>query len=340
MNQSPILQTIPLDFQWPALDPFLFCVHHLDLYPEGNETMGPEPDSLKGRNIGSDFTPKDGWRMYHGDSIPGFPVHPHRGFETITIVRDGIVDHSDSMGAAGRYGAGDTQWLTAGKGVQHCEMFPLIHGDRANTLQLFQIWINLPQKSKFVDPAFVMLWNEKIPRQVFEDDKGRKTKIEIVAGSMGGNQPPAPPPGSWAADPANEVAVWILDMEAHANWTLPTASAGVNRVLYFYEGESLSIGNTTLKVKTAAALQSDISVTLEAGNQPVRILILQGKPIDEPVAQYGPFVMNTREEIQEAFFDYQQTQFGGWPWKNTDHVHPREKQRFAKFANGQEEFPS
>jgi len=339
MKQAPILKTIPLDMQWPAPDPFLFCVHHYDAYPEGNDDMGPEPASLLGRNIGSDFEPRNGWRMYHGDTVPGFPVHPHRGFETITIVQDGIIDHSDSMGAAGRYGAGDTQWMTAGKGVQHCEMFPLIHRDRANTMQLFQIWINLPQKSKFVDPAFVMFWREDTPRKVFEDDKGAKTLVEVVAGKLDDIKPLAPPPDSWAADNANEVAIWIIDMEAHANWTLPAASEGVNRVLYFYEGESLGIGDTTLEVKTAAVMRPETSVTLHAGNQHVRILMLQGKPIDEPVAQHGPFVMNTQEEVVQAYRDFQETHFGGWQWEKTDQVHPRDKPRFARFADGREELP-
>ena len=84
--------------------------------------------------MGDDFIIKDGFRMYHGKSVPGFPGHPHRGFETITVVRKGIVDHADSMGASGRYGNGDVQWMTAGKGVQHSEMFPLIHSDKENTI--------------------------------------------------------------------------------------------------------------------------------------------------------------------------------------------------------------
>jgi len=339
MKQGPILKTVPLEFQWPAPDPFLFCVHHYDAYPEGNDNMGPEPASLSGRNIGSDFDPKNGWRMYHGDTVPGFPVHPHRGFETITIVQDGIIDHSDSMGAAGRYGEGDTQWMTAGKGVQHCEMFPLIHRDQANTVQLFQIWLNLPHKSKFVDPAYVMLWNEQIPRRIFEDDKGAKTQVEVVAGMLDDIKPLAPPPDSWAADSANEVAIWIIDMEANANWTLPAASEDVNRMLYFYQGEALDIDDTTLEVMTAAIMQPETAVTLHAGKQPVRILMLQGKPIDEPVAQYGPFVMNTQEEIVQAYRDFQATRFGGWPWEKTDHVHPRDKPRFARFADGHEEIP-
>lgn len=118
MKQEAIINIIPLDFMWPVQNPFLFFAHHLDRYPAGNENMGPSA-SLQGRNIGNDFKLKDGWRMYHGATVPGFPVHPHRGFETITVVLKGFVDHSDSHGQAGRYGEGDVQWMTAGSGLQH-----------------------------------------------------------------------------------------------------------------------------------------------------------------------------------------------------------------------------
>ncbi|HEX4925826.1 MAG TPA: pirin family protein, partial [Bdellovibrionales bacterium] len=110
-----------LGFQWAVQEPFLFCVHHHDLYPKGTAAFGPEASLLDGRDLGQDFEPKHGFRMYHGTEVPGFPVHPHRGFETITIVRKGYVDHADSLGAAGRYGEGDVQWMTAGAGVQHSE---------------------------------------------------------------------------------------------------------------------------------------------------------------------------------------------------------------------------
>ena len=110
-----IVQTVPLGLHWPTAEPFLFCAHHLDLYPAGNAVFGPQ-GSLAGRNIGSDFEARDGWRMYHGSTVPGFPEHPHRGFETITFARRGFIDHSDSMGAAARFGRGDVQWMTAGAG--------------------------------------------------------------------------------------------------------------------------------------------------------------------------------------------------------------------------------
>ena len=125
--------------------------------------MGPAA-SLEGRNIGQDFAGKDGWRMYHGDVVPGFPQHPHRGFETVTFVREGYIDHSDSLGATARFGRGDVQWLTAGAGIVHSEMFPLLKPDAGNRLELFQIWVNLPAKSKFAAPYFTMFWDKDVPR--------------------------------------------------------------------------------------------------------------------------------------------------------------------------------
>ena len=173
----------------------------------------------------------------------------------------------------------------------------------------------------------------------FHDEDGRETRVEITAGKLEGVQAPSPPADSWAADPENQVAIWIIDMEANASWVLPAAVAGVNRMLYFFEGDSMKVADTSLEAMTGVLLQPDVAVKLDAGNKAARLLLLQGKPIDEPVVQYGPFVMNTREEIQQAYRDYQQTRFGGWPWPEADHVHPRDKGRFALFANGTEEIP-
>ena len=125
---AAILRVSPLGFPWVTADPFLFCAHHDDAYPAADGRMGPRA-SLAGRDIGQDFSRKDGWSMYHGETVPGFPAHPHRGFETVTIVRQGLIDHSDSLGAAARFGQGDVQWLTAGRGIMHAEMFPLLHED-------------------------------------------------------------------------------------------------------------------------------------------------------------------------------------------------------------------
>ena len=332
---DPVLQTVELGFQWPTVDPFLFCVHHLDAYPEGNIDLGPNA-SLDGHELGSDFAGTDGWRMYHGRNIPGFPQHPHRGFETITFVRRGLIDHSDSLGAAARFGRGDTQWLTAGAGIVHAEMFPLLDAEAPNPLELFQIWLNLPASDKMTEPYFTMLWDRDTPRVEFRDSADARTTVTVVAGALLENRPPPPPPNSWASRPHSDLAIWHIRLEPGAAWELPPAAgAETSRTLYFFEGDTLQVGpDRTIGVSTGAVLQSDVPVLLRAGAAPAECLLLQARPIGEPVAQYGPFVMNTRAEIQQAFEDYQRTEFGGWPWPADGPVHDRERGRFARYGDG------
>ncbi len=336
---SNILSTHPLGFTWPTQDPFLFCVHHLDYYPKGNSKMGPQA-SLAGRNIGQDFALNpEGWRMYHGSAVPGFPAHPHSGFETVTIVTKGFVDHSDSMGAAGRFGMGDVQWMTAGKGVQHCEMFPLLSQTHENPVELFQIWLNLPKASKRVEPYFAMLWNEMIPIVSVEDEGGLKTQVKVMAGCYNESPAPAPAPNSWAADPHNDVAIWLIKMEPNARWRLPAALANINRSLFFYEGDSMTIDGTIFSSHAAAYVKSDASLLITNGDGQGAMLLLQGKAINEPVAQHGPFVGNTQADIQRIFMEYQKSEFGGWPWPTHEHVHAASETRFAKYPDGHLERP-
>jgi quercetin 2,3-dioxygenase len=339
MYNRAILNIKPLGFMWPTSDPFIFCVHHLDHYPSGNDDMGPAA-SLSGRTLGQDFTIKDGWRMYHGDRIPGFPAHPHRGFETVTIVLDGFVDHSDSHGAAGRYGNGDVQWMTAGSGLQHCEMFPLRNQDHDNPLELFQIWLNLPEKDKFAKPYFKMLWAESIPEILEKDEQEKQTKIKVFAGTFRGQSAPAPAPDSWAAEAANGVNIWTIRMDEGARWTLPAAGAEMHRSLYFYKGGILRVAGMDISSYQAIEMLADQEVILESIGSDSYMLLLEGLPINEPVVQHGPFVMNSPDEIQQAIRDYRTTGFGGWPWNQYDHVHPRDQGRFALYADGRTELPS
>lgn len=334
-----VLEIVPLGFPWVTADPFLFCVHHDDAYPKGNPDMSPAA-SLAGRNIGMDFEGKDGWRMYHGDTVPGFPQHPHRGFETVTIVRRGYIDHSDSLGATARFGGGDVQWLTAGAGIVHSEMFPLTKTDEPNPVELFQIWLNLPRKNKMVEPHFAMLWNKDIPRVTHEDASGKTTEVTVIAGTLEGKVPPPPPPKSWATEPDADLAIWCIRMDAGATWTMPRAALETTgRTLYVFAGPHVKVGGTVVPKGNAAAIVADVDVVLEAGDGPCELLLLQGKPIDEPVVQHGPFVMNSREEIERAMLDYRRTRFGGWPWPKDGPVHPREETRFAKHIGGRLERP-
>ena len=338
---TPVLKVSALGFPWQTVDPFLFCAYHDDAYPQANKQMGPAV-SLAGRQLGQDFSRKDGWSMYHGHTVPGFPPHPHRGFETVTIVRKGLIDHSDSLGATARFGQGDVQWLTAGKGVVHSEMFPLLDADNPNPLELFQIWLNLPARSKMSDPHFTMFWSQDIPRLGTVDAQGLSTDVTVVAGRLGeAGAPLAPPPDSWAAQDDADVAIWTLRMAPGARWTLPAASGhDTRRTLYFFKGKSVSLGGQQVNSGNAVEVGADVDIELLNGDTTAEFLMLQGRPIGEPVVQYGPFVMNTQAEIAQTMADYQRTQFGGWPFDSETPVHGRDPARFAVHPGGKEERPT
>ena len=334
---DPVLSLVKLGAPpWPTFDPFLFCVHHHDRYPAGNADLGPVA-SLAGRNIGEDFAGKDGWSMYHGEVVPGFPRHPHRGFETVTVTRRGFIDHSDSLGATARYGEGDVQWLTAGAGIAHAEMFPLLEQGGGNPTELFQIWLNLPARSKFAKPYFSMFWDSKIPRVEQRDAAGRATWLRVIAGRLGEAVPPTPPPDSWAAVPDADVAIWSLRMEPGAEFQLPAAGPRTDRTLYFFAGSGLRVGQREIPLQTAVRLRPGLRVALTSGATETEVLLLAGRPIGEPVVARGPFVMNDLAGIAQARTDYQRTQFGGWPWPKSDPVHSRDSGRFAIHADGRKE---
>jgi len=342
---DPVLQVVELGRVWATLDPFLFCVHHDDDYPPGDDELGPcEP--LVGRSIGMDFSGRDGWSMYHGSLVPGFPQHPHRGFETISLMRNGLMDHSDSLGAAARFGRGDVQWMTAGSGIVHAEMFPLLNDATRNPLELFQIWINLPRQDKMVDPHFAMLWDHEIPKFTALDAAGRPTNVTVLAGTLQGQRPPNPPPHSWASRPDADVAIWHVSMAPDATWTLPPATGpDTMRTVYVFGGGAVAMagldigagGGTEVARGHGAVVRCDVPVTLTDRGDGVELLVLQGRPIGEPVAQYGPFVMNDQAGIRQAYEDYQRTEFGGWPWKAADPNHGTDLRRFARHADGRVE---
>lgn len=349
-NPTIILSAQALQGRLPGIDPFIFGAYHQDHYPRGNGQLGPDAPLLQGRQIGMDFSGKDGFSMYHGDEVPGFPAHPHRGFETVTIVRKGLVDHADSLGATARYGEGDVQWLTTGSGVQHGEMFPMVHEDRDNPLDLFQIWLNLPAKNKMAPPDFTMFWAGDIPHVVQTDEQGRKSEVEIIAGdyapvdvSAAGGQRLVralqPPSHSWASEPDADVAIWIIRLEPGARLVLPAASSQARRALYLTTGNTASIDGQRFNQRVMVEVQADHPAPLaNDGTEVIEVLLLQGKPIGEPVVAQGPIVMNTQQEVMQALHDYQRTQYGGWPWPSLAYTHGTEK-RFAKHPDGRVETP-
>ncbi|KAJ3032075.1 UNVERIFIED_CONTAM: hypothetical protein HDU68_006854 [Siphonaria sp. JEL0065] len=330
------IRSVSVPAPMPTLDPFLFAVYHKDTYPAGNSKM-----EAPRRGTGSDFNASTEYRMYHGDTIPGFPQHPHRGFETVTCTLEGLIDHSDSLGCSGRYGNGDLQWMTAGKGIVHGEMIPLIHEEKENKVRWFQLWLNLPGKDKMVAPNQLMHWHEEISR--FSSPDG-KVNVRVLAGDFHGVKALTPIKDSWAKDPANDVNIWYFVMKPGSTIKLPKSAEGSTRTLYFVEGTGLTLDKATKVPDSSIVEFKDHSLTeIELENmgteRNLEILVLQGKPIGEPVAQHGPFVMNTEEEISKAFSDYRKTQFGGWPWPEDAVVFPREKGRFHAMKGQAEELP-
>lgn len=329
MSQE-ILEIFPIDLHYPTQDPFLFCAHHLDFYPEGDGNLRPKA-SLVGRNLGNDFTPKDGWRMYHGREVPGFPVHPHRGFETITIVEQGIVDHTDSYGGKARYSEGEVQWMTAGRGIQHSEMFPLVYEDKPNTLELFQIWLNLPAKNKMVVPEFQIFSSSSIPNFTLLDDEGKKVKIKLISGIFANYNSAVYTKNSWASIPENEVLIFIAELEPFAILSIPPSLSLISRSLYFYNGKSAHICNTSVTSKHGVFVHPKAHLVFQNGEEHSKILFLQGKPILEPIVNYGPFVMNTKEEIYEAIRDFQNQKFGTWEFDSLEPTHAK-REKFVEYG--------
>lgn len=317
-------------------DPFILAAYHHDSYPEGDGNMAPKY-YIPGRHKGSDFDPKAPWRMYHGDKVPGFPQHPHRGFEIATIITEGYADHFDSKGTHGRYGDGDVQLMSAGSGVMHSEMFPLLNEDKENPFRLFQIWMNLPAKNKMTPPDYKMLWKENIPTAKVEGPSGNQLTVKVILGEYYGVKALGALKNSWGADPKNHLGIALVEMDANSEFKLEKVSPTLNRFLLNYQGDGpVDIEGTDLAVDYMADLSGNHEILVRTGDHPAKLLLLEGEPIGEPVAAYGPFVMTTNQQLQEAFEDFRLTEFGGWPWgeKESDIIIPKEKGRFASYQFG------
>lgn len=338
MSFDVVLERFPLGLHWPTVDPFLFCAHHADAYPRGDGAQGPAA-SLAGRALGHDFEGQGGWRMYHGQRVPGFPQHPHRGFETITIVTSGFCDHSDSLGARARFGAGDVQWLTAGRGIVHSEMFPLLRTDGDNPLELFQLWLNLPRADKMVPPHFSMRWREQLPVLTRHTDGGGRASVTVVAGDLHDVHALPAPPHSYAARPDSDVAIWLVSLEPGARLPLPPARHARERMVYLVRGGPARLDDEVLEPGTGARVRAERALDVTAGPAPCELLVIQGAPLHEPVAWHGPFVMNTPAELEAAYRDFHATRFGGWPFERDDPVHGDAPERFARHPDGREDLP-
>lgn len=228
-----------------------------------------------------------------GDYIAGFPEHPHRGFETVTYMLAGHMQHGDNQGNRGDLGPGSVQWMTAGRGILHSEMPQQENG----LMWGFQLWVNLPAKDKMTAPRYQDIAPERIP--VVQPAPG--VEVRVVAGELGG-----------ATGPVSGVAtapIYLdIAVQAGATITVPLPE-GHSAFAYVFEGTSAQVAGESLARSELAVLTHGDAVTIAGGDVAARVLLVAGQPLKEPVARYGPFVMNTPEQIHEAIADFRAGKF-------------------------------
>ena len=240
----------------------------------------------------ADFAPSDrqlgvGW-------------HPHRGFETVTVVYEGEVDHQDTAGNGGRIGAGDVQWMTAGAGLLHKELHSAAFTRRGGRFEVLQLWVNLPAKSKITAPRYQELRANDIPVVRL----GEASSVRVIAGEFGGAKGPA----------LTFTPVSLLDVRLHAGQDLRLSlKDGYTAALYVLKGKVLLNGAEAASATELVVLDREgDEITIQA-TADATLLVMNGRPIEEPVAGYGPFVMNTPEQIQQAFKDLHAGRLGKIP---------------------------
>jgi redox-sensitive bicupin YhaK (pirin superfamily) len=224
------------------------------------------------------------------DYIGGFPNHPHRGFETVTYMLAGRMRHGDNQGNTGLLGPGSVQWMTAGKGIVHSE-FP---EQQEGLMWGFQLWVNLPAKDKLTKPRYQDIQGDSIP----EVDLGPGARARVLVGTVNGVKGPV-------MEVATDPVYFDLHLEPNASYTATLPEAH-NAFVYVYQGDAqVGAASTSVQRSDLAMLTHGASLPVTAGAQGARLIVVAGRPLNEPVARYGPFVMNTVEEIHQAFADYQ-----------------------------------
>ena len=239
------------------------------------------------------FTPNSGYRR-------GVGQHPHRGFETVTIVYQGELEHRDSTGAGGIIGAGDVQWMTAGGGIIHEEFHSPAFSQKGGVFQVAQLWVNLPAKDKMTAAHYQGITAAQIPSVALPGGAGH---MRLSAGDWQGHTAPA--------QTYTPMRVWDLRLAAGASADLPQPE-GWNTLLLVLHGQiQINGGHTAQSAQVATLSAAGTGLTLaNTGSVEAQLLLLSGEPIDEPVYGYGPFVMNSREEIKQAIDDFNSGRFG------------------------------
>ena len=328
-----VSKIVDINIHWSGDDPFTFISHHHDQYPKGNAQMAPPLEQIRGRNLGRDYQERFGFRMYHGRVVPGFPMHAHWGYETMTIAEKGYVDHFDTERNYGRYGNGDVQWTLASSRYEHCEMYPLVDQENDNPTHITQIVINIPLDRKNKGNTVNNVWSETIPS--FEEGGYR---ITLYCGSYGGSEIYSPNPGSWAAK-ENSVRVMRIEMEPGSRFVLEAVPDGVNRNVYYVSGKGAVMDGTKVKPHLRFKMKPGTDLSLENDAEPSEFWILEGKPIGEKQAAFGPVILSDLDEVRASMDEIRIREFQEWPWELMDKTNPIDMGRELHRADGTVEKP-
>lgn len=228
----------------------------------------------------------------------GVGEHPHRGFETVTIVYEGEVEHRDSSGGGGTITSGDVQWMTAGAGIVHEEFHGTAYAKHGGPFEMVQLWVNLPKKDKSTPAAYQGITNAQIPRIALPDDAGF---VRVIAGQYNGNKGPA--------RTFSEMNVWDVRMNAAHRAEFQVVAGHTSSIFVLKGRIRLPSGESVGEAELVVLEREGATLSFEA-EENATLLFLNGKPIDEPIVGYGPFVMNTEAEIRQAFVDYRSGRMG------------------------------
>jgi len=328
-----VQKIVDINIHWSGDDPFTFVSHHHDKYPHGNAQMAPPLDLIAGRNLGRDYQERFGFRMYHGRVVPGFPMHAHWGYETVTIAEKGFVDHFDTEKNFGRYGNGDVQWTFASSRYEHNEMYPLIDQENDNPVHITQIMINLPLDRKNTGNAVNNIWSENIP--VFTD--GEK-EITLYCGTYGGRSLYSPNPGSWAKE-ENSVRIMKAVLQPGASFSLDALPGGVDRNVYFVSGKDAVMDGTRIKPNLRFKTVRETSINIVNGEEESEFWILEGRPIGEKQAAFGPVILKDLDEVRSSMYEIRVNEFKEWPWGVMDVTNPLDMGRELHRPDGSVEKP-
>lgn len=333
-KSSGPVKVSPIGMHWDTEDPFIFASHHEDDYPHGNRQQAPPLEEIRGRDLGRDYEMRFGYRMYHGKVVPGFPMHAHWGYETVTLAEKGFVDHHDTEGVQGRFGFGDVQWVSASSRYEHNEMYPLTEQEGRNPNDITQIFVNLPLELKNRENTVTTVWREEIP--VVEGD-GWTAKV--ICGSFDGRRAYSPSRNTWA-DGEHGVRIIRFSVEPGSSLTIDPARDGANRNLYLITPGSATVMGADVKGSSRVKVLENRDVDIVNGPEQSVIWLLEGVPINQKMSMYGPVCLETLAEVRAGLDEIRRREYHEWPWQYVDQAQPLGTERYIRYPDGTESRPN